>query len=308
MIAALLSTSPENRSTAAEAVESILPSAMESGSEKEAAAAYEVAFRFRSNRYYRSKSLPASDGLEFWSDLGRRMLAGCQPFLARIAARDLQVASLGFESGELSLVQIAEWHGVAGLFRAPGSNLFQFWSAPIAVHLLMQLGYSEGVVGPALRARLAELGRVLASAEPPWVRLRERATGFPELRHFADDLGRPHWPDVELAPEATFGLFGVIAVIAEELDDHGRLELVSWVRRLCLPLKSEPEAALMIRFNLGKCSQPPSIGAPYDDLILKWASSKISFLNLSPPAPKAEAPEENADQAPLPLLGEGTPF
>jgi hypothetical protein len=68
-----------------------------------------------------------------------------------------------------------------------------------------------------------------------------------------------------------------------------------------------PEAALVYRFNLGKGLQLPSIGSPFDGLILRWTSSEVSFLKLSSPESSAEDLEDD-DQVSLPLSEENDPF
>jgi hypothetical protein len=304
MVAAVLSTSPENRPTAGEVVEQILNTTVQSGTDREGAAAYEVAFRLRAPIFYRRiDSGVVSEALQFWSDVGNRIMAACLPCLERLAIGDLQVASLAYEAGDLSLGKIVEWHGIAGLFRAPHSHTFLVWWPAFAVRLLARLSRVDTPGDEKLEQELQELGRILVSVEPPWVEWSDTRMGM-EYRYFVDDV--IHSPSVELRPsapppEAAFATFGILAVLLEGSDEGSRLAISGWIERIDSPLFAAISAAQRSRFDLaGGSRRIPSIGPKYDDLVTRWAASQLSFAHLVGTGKRADS-DHGSDQVTLPL-------
>jgi hypothetical protein len=305
MIAAVFTTSPENRVTAGEAVEQILSSTVQSGTDREGAAAYEVAFRLSAPIFYRAReSAVASEGLQFWSDVGGRIMTTCSPCLERLATKDLQIATIAYEADDVPLEKVVEWHGITGLFRAPHSHTFLFWWPPLALRLLMRLSHNEGVGDERLRQELAKLGRILASAETPWVEWSDKRMG-PEYRYFADDVSRLAPPELHTdpapSPDAAFGVFGIVAVLFES-DERYRSEILAWLERFGSPLVTAMSPAFLSRFDpAGRSGLTFSIGAPYDEIIARWAASQVSFVHLSRPAVRSVDSDDTPDQVTLPL-------
>lgn len=306
MIAAILSTSPENQATAGEAVEQILSWTIESESPKLAAAAYEIAAWFNES-IYRARGSAPSDAFQFWSHVGRRIMVGCLPHIERVAARSLLVASTAFDAGDISLPQVVGWHGVTGLFTPPRSPLFQYWKTPIAIRLLRRMGRSDGVGDDKLQPALEDLGQALISTEPPWVEVLDKIR-TPEFHVFINDLlrTRPAGPDIDLTlgPKSRFAIFAVLAAVAEAREDRSKRELLAWLGRFDSPSMASTLSAVRSRFDPGTSGLGLQLGPPYDEFITRWASSQISLVDLPGSPAKGEDSEGSSDQAALPLAEE----
>jgi len=308
MVAAVYSVSPENRATAGETVEQLLSATVHSGTDRDGSSAYEVAFRLCAPLFFRSKaSAAASEGLQFWSDVGRRIMAACLPCLGRLAANDLQIAYIALEAGDVSLEKVVEWHGLTGLFRAPHSHTFLIWWPPFATRLLMLLSRREPVPDEKLQGDLESLSRIMASTEPPWVDQFDKRMGMgPEFHYFADEIVRSPLEiqnDQAMSPEAAFAVFGILAVLLEGSDERYRQALLGWLGRTTAWPVGAISSALLSRFSSSGSNGPStSTGLPYDELIARWTGSQVSFVRSTGPAPDDGPPD---DQVALPL-GDGS--
>jgi hypothetical protein len=127
----------------------------------------------------------------------------------------------------------------------------------------------------------------------------------PEYRYFADDVSRLAPPELHTdpapSPDAAFGVFGIVAVPFES-DERYRSEILAWLERFGSPLVTAMSPAFLSRFDpAGRSGLTFSIGAPYDEIIARWAASQVSFVHLSRPAVRSVDSDDTPDQVTLPL-------
>ena len=290
LIRAFQTVSRDNRATVGETADQVLREVItsEQTSAREGAWAFEIAYNLAFPPYYGGVAVSVDS--DYLSQISSALTKGSVTELRKFASQDMYLAQTAYQAGDISIDDLLQWHGTRALFDAPYSRMSHVWWPPLYIRLLMQ-GFRSRVPEVDLVAVLSSIGSFLAGANLPWTRSKGEPLSAPSHDLFARDLFRSDGVDFIEGPdnapeECRFAVFAFFAVLVELSDENIRKDVLSRIDSQPVPfLTSTDRLGLRLRFeewspNLWN----PELRQPYCELMLSWASKKVSFVRMPPAA------------------------
>ena len=270
----LLVTAPGNRSIVADVVKTELSNKIHNSELAEACGAFDIARSLGSPVEMRT----GENRIEEWNSISIAIL-GSQRDKIRAMAEDVgDVARCAYLNGLVSAAEIVQWHDLSELFKPIRSLTFNALYFPV-VDLLFRGAQLSGKDDAG--ERFAQIGRFLASSNPPWVRTRNLG-GFHRLRF-------PKHQYVQAAEEsvdALYGIFCCLAVLLESGEKRGSLpDVLSFVRKSKNPQILSVKDLLLLRYDTSSADSMAEIIAKkgFDhkqiEQLLGWATRKLNFVD-----------------------------
>jgi hypothetical protein len=204
---------------------------------------------------------------ETWEEASGRIFDACLGRILELSPRSLWVCVDAFWKGKVSIDELAQWHGVSGIFRYRSMNMFPNSSPlPVAEVLTQDVliaPYFERSMNREVRlGRFGDVGRYLLSCPPPWIirpyskipilsvdsRFPRVVSAFADWRFDEERYSeREQVRPLDLTPDALFGFFAVFAAAVEA---SGHLaEIVRWVKKSRLAVFDLLRWSLIARYT-----------------------------------------------------------
>jgi len=253
----LLVAASENRPTIADCLERILIERISKSDEAECILALETASNI--TKVSGRTGILRSELFEFWNTICKRILGTCSSRVKEMARLDFGACFDAFSRKEVSVDELVEWHGIEGLFRCREFIVFpDIRLLTIACSSLYDLvwykRHSYGQLDDLFH--LKEIGRVLLSAPPPWVK------DVPDFNSDFSLLRLPFYPvskseaktkksrkRFKINSEVLFGAFTLLAVLLEASGKETRTSNFKWIKEKSGSDLGTPHRALLARFE-----------------------------------------------------------
>lgn len=294
VLSSLVSASVENRSTLAEVFHDRLLSKVLGSSEVESLAALEIALHpgaFEPRPHRPS----GAEGSKFWEGMFGAVVSPSLSRLRELAVGDLALCVDGVRGGVLSIDDLLDWHGPAGLFkRTPYRCLMQVRGAysTILIRQLLSCAIgdcsSEGL--ESVQKESASVGRWLLAHETPWIRSAEDMVGHEynylleiTLAHVSNlDELKPN----DLGPDALFGAFCLFALVSELFSQQVFRRTDPFFRSLkgsslvlivrMASARSAPITSAKLTNFIGRCG----LGEAQAEFIRRWIDGEVILTDV----------------------------
>jgi hypothetical protein len=301
MLSALTNSSEENRKTVGETAEHVLTDIIFSSesTEQDRSAAFQIAYQIQNPIYRDARRSQASE--PYWINVARQIVTRSKEQLRALAQKDGYLATTAYEEGDLSVDELLEWHGTDAIFEDYHSRPFGIRWPSLAIRLLLDFCHQHGQAGSNPRD-MSAVGRFLIGITPPWARKTRDSRSRSEtifFREIMDSGSKEHGQSsgTDLNVDARFAVFALFACVLESLNGDSQAEisakmpgtLVSYLS----PVSSWALTERCAGANPDKPQDRPVSHDRYDELAIRWARRKISFVAHSDPE-RADLVEENS--------------
>ena len=235
LLQALVSCATENRPVVADTIEKSLLHRIKQRRVAGPAVALEIGANLTMLVPFRGPGSPVDpDAYGCYEGISQRLSKECATRIRELSPRSLRTCYDGVMAGVLSLSDVAEGHGIEGLFRQSSFTIFpRTWTLPIVTVILMQTVLSTQSASGTdednywFARQLHELGELLQSVPSPWV--SSDFSGLGNTLEYVVDVSEASAKRTTRDPLSfdTTGRFGALAALAVMHELTERVERLS---------------------------------------------------------------------------------
>jgi len=295
VLGGLVWAASENRPTIGSTIQGLLVDRVNNADEKEAVLAFDMGSNLALFLHMRQgQPVPESEVSSFWYGVSNTIFDACSSRAVALSSRHFQVFHELFFRRKASVSDLIKWYGTEAVFR-PSSHpmIGHFWfSAPGA--WLLHSALLATVPSAAKEnldfnlTQLSELGRILLSSSPPWLKRTEHEP--PQLARWIFEVEASETKKLKYAhplkSETAFGAFVILAPLLEASDDRFLRDSLQTLNETQIPFVVGLRPLLLARFGP---VEPPTIQqamerAGFDTkqqtLISRWIRKEINLAGV----------------------------
>jgi len=279
-----LSALPENRTTIADSLKSLLVEKIKTGTESESIVAFEFSMGLKLLIYGNG-----DECIKFWYNIYQDIFEDCFSRIQLLCPKNFDICYDAFDLKKISITDFIHWHGLISLFYLKNHKMYgRFASLPIFEMYIKYFVDPYIKYGECLPRQLEEICPILLNYSLPWITIESDDQKFFIRDDLIDkeilqqDNKKFEFPQKLIRQDILFGAFSIFSVYLEY--NMKRQKLIDAIKKSRIPFFNVMHWIFIARYEkveenkiqdeMDRCGFTPN----QQDFIWRWIQKDIDLV------------------------------